>query len=362
MCLIVDSDSHVIEPDELWQRHLPQRFRARAPKRVLDADGYERLVLEGKLHRRGAHKAGEGPRRKHSRPGASEPRARLEDMDAEGIDVAVLFPTISLIGLPTVEDPDFATALCRSYNDWLAEMRSLAPARLWAAALVPLHQDVTAAVRELERAVEKLGARAVVVRPNPVLGRDLGDASFAPFWETAARLGVPVCLHEGASALVSAAGGDRFSNYMMRHLLSHPLEQMVACTTLILEGVLERHPDLRVAFMEAGAGWVPYLLARMDEHFRTMGHLVADRVKHKPSTYFNRQCFVACDADEETLPGTVSCLGDDRILFASDYPHFNGTFPGAVAPIKDRSDLGVESRAKILGTNALRLFRAQVDS
>lgn len=356
MALVIDSDSHVIEPDDLWAQRLPRGFRARAPRRIIDEGGYERLLLEGKLHRRGAHRAGEGPRQKHRRPGASAPIPRLADMDAEGIDVTVLFPTVALMGLPTIEDPEYAGAFCGAYNDWMGELCQTAPTRLWAAALVALHQDVDGAIRELERAVRQLGAKAVVLRPNPVLGRDLGHEAFEPFWEAAARLGVPICLHEGASALVPAAGADRFSNYMLRHLLSHPMEQMVAFTAFVLQGILARHPTLKVAFMEAGAGWVPYLLGRMDEHLRTMRHLAGEDVTLAPSDYFRRQCFVACEADEETLPSSIAVLGDENFLFASDYPHFNGTFPGAVQPLQARSDLSEESRKRILGGNASRMF------
>jgi len=353
---VIDCDGHVIEPDEVWPRFLPPQYRDRAPRRVRDELGFERVLLEGKLHRRGAHPVGGGPRKKHLRPGASEPRPRLEDMDLEGIQSALLFPTIAFICFSSVSDPAFATALCRAYNDWIAAFCGENPDRLRAVALVPLHQDVHAAIEELHRAVGSLGLRGVGLRPNAIGGRELSHESFEPFWTEIEKLGVPVCLHEGASALVPAAGGDRFDNYLVRHLLSHPLEQMVACTALVMGGVLERHPRMKVAFLESGAGWVPYLLDRMDEHVRIMGHLVAENVKIKPSEYFKRQCFVACEADEACLPAVIDLLGDDNIVFASDYPHFNGTFPGAARPLREHPRLPEASIAKILRENAARLL------
>jgi predicted TIM-barrel fold metal-dependent hydrolase len=277
-------------------------------------------------------------------------------MDRESIDVTVLFPTIALMCFPIVVEPAFALALCRAYNDWISAFCSADPLRLWAAAVVPLHQDVDAAIRELERAATRLCLRAVVVRPNPIAGRDLADPAFEPFWEKAEHLGIPVCVHEGASALVPAAGGDRFSNYLMRHLLCHPVEQMVACSAFIFGGILDRHPRLKVAFLEAGAAWAPYLLDRMDEHAAVMGHLVADNVKMKPSHYFKRQCFVSCEAEEAGLANTLELLGADNVVFASDYPHFNGRFPGATDPLRYHPRLSLASRAKILSRNGSRLF------
>jgi len=353
---VVDCDGHVVEPDDLWVRGLPAGLRHRAPRRVIDDQGFERVVLEGRTHRRGANRSGEGPRAKHQMAGASQPQARLRDLDLEGIDRAVLFPTIAFICFPSVEDPELADALCRAYNDWIAGFCAADPRRLSAVALLPLHQSVELAVAELRRAVDTLGLCGVGVRPNPIQGRDLTHPSLEPLWTEMEELGVPLFVHEGASALVPAAGGDRFDNYLIRHLLCHPLEQMTACAGLILRGVLERHPRLLVAFLEAGAGWVPYLLDRMDEHVRVMGHLVADEVRLRPSDYFRRQCFVACEAEEILLPAVVEAFGD-RLIFASDYPHFNGTFPGALAPLRAHPGLSEEAKARILGRNSKPLLQ-----
>jgi uncharacterized protein len=355
-CGVIDCDGHVIEPDEVWLRHLPRSQQDRAPRRILDEHGFERVLIEGRIHRRGAHRRGEGPRVKHQMLGAHEPLARLRDLDLEGIDRAVLFPTIAFICFPSVEDPVLATALCRAYNDWISEFCNVDRRRLTAAALVPLHQTIEGSIIELHRAIEDLGLCGVGVRPNPIQGYDLMHPAMEPFWIEVERLRVPVFIHEGASALVAAAGADRFENYLIRHALCHPLEQMTACAGLILSGVLERHPALRIAFLEAGVGWVPFLLDRMDEHVRVMGHLVAENISGKPSDYFRRQCFVACECDEVLLPAAIELLGDDNIVFASDYPHFNGTFPGAVAPLRDHPQLSLDARAKILGKNAGRLL------
>lgn len=359
---VVDCDGHVIEPDSIWRQYLPTQFHERAPRRIVDDDGFERVLIEGKLHRRGANRHGEGPRKKHLLAGAFDPHARILDMDRDGIDAAVLFPTIAAICFPSVEDPAFALELCRAYNDWISDFCKTAPERLRAVALVPLHQDTPAAVSELRRAVELKGLCGVALRPNPISGRALHHSDFDPFWTEAERLGIPICLHEGTSALVEAAGCDRFDNYMVRHFLSHPMEQMLSWTSFILGGVLPRHPRLSVAFLEAGAGWVPYFMDRADEHYRIMSHLVKTDVPRPPGEYFREQCFVACEPDEVTLPGTVEILGADNLLFSSDYPHFNGTFPGSTESLKNNLKLSAEVRAKIFGQNAMRLYARSFQS
>jgi uncharacterized protein len=138
-------------------------------------------------------------------------------------------------------------------------------------------------------------------------------------------------------------------------VISHPFEQQLACLTLIAGGVFERFLDLKVAFMECGVGWLPYWLDRMDKDFEHLGWY-APNLRLKPSEYFQRHCFVSCDPDEKMMNYVATVLGDDNILFASDYPHFDAMFPGAVTAVADREELSESSKKKILGANAARLL------
>ena len=138
-------------------------------------------------------------------------------------------------------------------------------------------------------------------------------------------------------------------------MISHPFEQQMALLSLICGGVLERHPKMRVTMVEAGVAWVPYWIDRMDDHVEHWGHASLP-LKEKPSYYFKRQCFVSAEGAERLLPFTVDAIGDDNICFSSDYPHPDHPFDGVVAELKSMPRLSDESKRKILGDNAARLF------
>jgi uncharacterized protein len=358
----VDADGHVLEPWRAWDG-VPDRWRPRA---VTDDRGLDHVLVAGqevfvaRLGQMGTPGTDVGAPvgpvpLEEARAGAYDPGARLVDMDAEGIDAAVLYPTIGL-GFWGIADVDAAVAVARAYNDWLAGYCRAAPGRLYGAAMVPF-QDPAAAVAELVRAREELGFVAAFVRPNPCRGRTLVDPAHEPFWEAAAGLGVAVAVHEGLQMAVPPLGADRQpTNVLVLHAISHTLEQMLACAQLIGLGVLERHPSLRVVFLEAGGGWAPYWLARLD-HQVPAYHRYAPGLSMLPSEYFARQCWVSFEIDEATLPALVPFIGDDRVVWGSDYPHADSTFPGAVKELLDTvAPLPTDSRRRILGDNAVALY------
>jgi uncharacterized protein len=363
---IIDADGHVLEPRSAWAS-LPDAYR---PAITTDAGGLDHVAVGGqevfvaRLGQMGlpGTDVGEpvGPvPLEDARAGASNPVARLADMDGEGIDEVVLYPTIGL-GFWAITDAAAAVAVAQAYNDWLADYCSADPARLHGAAMVPF-QDPEAAVAELERAREDLGFVSAFVRPNPCLGRTLVDPANERFWSAAASLGVPVAVHEGFQTAIPPLGSDRQpTNVLVLHAVSHTLEQMLACAQLIGTGVLERHPTLKVVFLEAGGGWAPYWLGRLDHQVPSY-HRYAPPLSLLPSEYFARQCWVSFEIDEETLPALAPFLGPDRIVWGSDYPHADSTFPGAVAEIeKAVSPMDEESRRRILGANAAELYSLDV--
>jgi predicted TIM-barrel fold metal-dependent hydrolase len=142
-------------------------------------------------------------------------------------------------------------------------------------------------------------------------------------------------------------------------MISHPFEQMLAVLSMICGGILERYPRLRVSFMEAGCSWMPYWLERMDEHYESYGW-EAPELTMAPSEYFRRQCAVSCDVYEKGLAYAVGQLGEDCVVFMSDYPHSDGVFPGSVEAIRTRQDLSELAKRKILGGNAVRLLKLSV--
>ncbi len=346
---VIDADGHVNEPEDLWAERLPEQYHRMAPRRVLDSQGRIRLFIAEELQPFLPSLTME----QAQRPGGVDPNARLVDMNAEGLDVAVCFTSIGLY-FGGVADADLNAALCRAYNDWLYDYTQAAPDRLAGVAMVP-QLDVGLAMEEAERAVRDLGFKAVMWRPNPIAGRDLDHPALAPFLSLMEELGAALAIHEGTTQNLPQAGLDRFDNYLYRHMVSHPHEQQMACMTLICGGALERHPRLKVVFLESGAGWIAHWLERMDDHIKHWGY-TSGPLALKPSEYYQRQCFISADPDEAIIPGLVQALGDDTLVFATDYPHSDSIFPGVVAALRDRTDLSEESKAKILGENAARLY------
>jgi len=343
----IDADGHVMEPDEIWLRFLEPSLHPMAPRRVTDSQGRMRHLVGGQL---------EAPIPMPAAgwdlpAGGYDPKARLEHMDGQGIARSLLFPTTALY-FAGVRDASVQAALCRAYNDWLHTFCAADRERLLGVAVVP-QADVSASLAEARRAVNELGFRAVMLRPNPVAGRGLDDPAFTPLWETLEELDVPVAIHEGTTQDLPQSGRDRFDNFLFRHVCSHPHEQQIACLALIGAGVLERHPGLRAVFLESGCGWIAHWLERMDEHMESWGFASAP-LALTPTEYFQRQCFITAEPGERTLSAMVELVGDESFLFATDYPHPDALGEGVVARITATAGLSPESQARILQRNAER--------
>jgi predicted TIM-barrel fold metal-dependent hydrolase len=352
---IIDADGHVQEPPDLWERWLEDAFRADAP--VRGPDGVWRWrdapVTDGlEFGRKTRERYGE-----FLAMGWSA-ESQLLAMDRMGVDAAYLFPTMGLFLWHQDDLPaELATAMTRAYNDWLADFAAIDSARLRPVAALHL-ADVDAAVTEARRAVAQYDVRAIYVRPNPVAGRTLASGDLEPLWKWCEAAGVAVALHEGAHARVQTAGDDRFTTDFARWSCSHPMEMMMAFASLLEGGVLERHPGLRVGFLEAGCGWVPYWLWRLDERWENVAPEVADTVTMPPSDYFRRQCWVSLEADEPYLGEVVDLVGADRVVFASDYPHPDHLpdLTDTLVALQDR--LGTTTLARILDDNARAFYGA----
>ncbi len=244
-------------------------------------------------------------------------------MDQDGIDAALLLPSYAsyLVAMPH-RDPALAHAYADAYNRWLADLVAADPTRLRAAALVA-RLDPDAMIPHARFALDH-GWPAVVVRPNPIAGRLLGDPANDPFWAYCADNGLTVVVHEAAHCRAATAGADRFTSRFATHACSHPMEQMMAFLSLVESGVMERHPTLRFAFLEAGCGWMVNWLWRLDEiEYANLAAEVAATVKRRPSDYFHRQCGIGFEPDEPLLPETFAFLGETRVFFGSDFPHLD---------------------------------------
>jgi uncharacterized protein len=364
---VLDSDIHIIEPPDLWQRYIDPEFRARAPYGLTEDMGDLRLAHDGKPWGRVAGDANSSRRREgHSYAHNQErwrpfkergwaSKVQLEAMDTEGIDVAVVYPSRGLFALSVPDmDPPFAAAMARAYNNWLKDFCSEDPRRLIGAGMISPF-DVNDAVSEARRCVKELGFRGVFLRPNIVKGRNWHDPYYEPLWTMLEELQVPLGFHEGAGALLPQVGEQFGANAMLKHVYCHPVEMMLAAGSFCMGGILERHPRLRVAFLEGNCGWVPFLMWRMDEHWERQGDVYAPELKMAPSEYFKRQCFVSAECDEVPVKYVIDAIGDDRIVFSTDFPHGDSKFPRAVASFLELP-IAEESKRKILWDNCAAYY------
>ena len=288
-----------------------------------------------------------------------DPPSYLRAMDAQGIDAVVLYPSV---GLFVPYQPELSAAesadACRRYDDWVAGYCAHDETRLAATGIAPL-ADPKRAAAEARRGAE-LGLVAMMARPNHLYGRNLGDRAYDPLYDALEETGLVLAVHEGLGLRGPTIGRDRFDGFALRHTCSHPLEQMAAMASLVLDGALERHPGLRVAFLESGTGWVPYWLSRLDDHREWMAGSETAGLSLSASEYFERQCIVSSDPEDRLVTSSVAALGADRIVWASDFPHPDAEFPGAVAEFCEHAgDLGPDELDAVFWTTPLRFYRLE---
>jgi predicted TIM-barrel fold metal-dependent hydrolase len=377
---VVDADGHVVEPPWMWQEYIEPAYRDYVPRCVKLADGHDWVIrsslaqpgdtsqpLDDTTMRRvpaAAQIAGRSWDENWDLPfrtgiqGAWDPHARIKDMDADGIDVAILYPTTMLAYVP---DPGFAAARCRAYNNWLADYLKPHPQRLFGSAAVPL-QDIPAAIEELHRAVEQLGFRGVFIRPNPYAeNAPFTHPMYDAFWAECEALGVPVGLHVFLNPDMPGACRDlkihqTFRDIYFTQAVSNPIDLMCCVSWFCAAGILDRFPRLRVIFLEGGGGWLWSWLERLDHH----SHIWRSQVpwqKMLPSERFRANCSISFDADEKMLCPTVQLLGSEPVIWASDYPHPDAKLPGVVDELRENiARLPEKDQRNILGENALRLY------
>ena len=348
--IAIDADGHVLESDELFSDYLDPTYRNRTKGWALNEDNNRRFIVDGVCHP--PH-----PKEISSRkPMTAENRIKV--LDKERVQAAVLFPSATTIA--TYLDPEFADAMVRAHNSWMSDYVKPYPDRLFFAAPVSIN-DAGTAIAEARRAVNELGSVAIMIKPNPTEGRTLDRSEYDTFYSAVQELGVPLILHE-STGCGETMGGDRYGgimdppSYVYNHIISHAFEQMFGAMSIIAGGVLERFPLLRVGFFEAGCSWVPYWLARLDEHYHhpKLGPYLGG-LTMKPSEYFDRQCFVTCDPGDHTIPLAIQGIGFHKIMFSTDYPHFDSS-SGVVRDFLALERISNDDRHKILWENAENFF------
>lgn len=363
---IVDTDTHQMEPDTIWEEYIDDRYKAVAPRNGRAASGRNTLMVEG-----GPLTAEEGKypmaapefltavhkamqRFERARKAGFNAESRIADMDEQGVDVQVLYPTVGgqMLG-KNFKDTKLLAACCRAYNNWSAEFCNFAPQRLRWAAMLPL-QDVEESIIEARRTAA-MGCVSYYVRPNPTAGRNLYHRDYWPLWGEIEKLNKPISIHDSGSPQLPSFG-ERMDTHVTGHIMAHPFEAMTAMMSLIWYGMFEKFPRFTVVHVEADAGWVPYWLQRMEQHWDFSGNAEHPELKKRPTEYFKSNIFVACRSDEMTLKPALELVGDDNFVWNTDYPHPDGTWPWALGKM-DEQPIPEASKRKILWDNAARAFR-----
>jgi predicted TIM-barrel fold metal-dependent hydrolase len=365
---VVDADGHILEPLDLWDHYIDPSFRDRAPRIVKTNDGKERLVIEenmvgdsrisiGRIGGVGARQgivAADTLAYKDGKPGGFDPHKRIPDMDADGIDAVFLYPSLGLFS-GAIHDPQLAAAVCRAYNRWLADYCKPYPDRLFGVAMLPL-QDVDLAIAEMRFAKKELAFKGGFLRPNPYDGKMINHPDFEPFWAAAEDLDFSIGFHEGASSGMPTVGVDRFEGRGAKHIISHTMEMMLACLAVIWGGVCEKHPKVRIGFLESGGGWIAPWLDRMDRHFDDQSFNDSG-LKTRPSDLFRRNCWISFEPVEGSLSVLADYVGPNKIMWATDYPHSDGFFPGAPDMMRERlKETSPETQRGVLAGGALAFY------
>ncbi len=380
---VIDADSHVMEPDDLWDRYLDRRFQAYAPKtRRLSADHPYFMSTEVAGHKWEAR--GHIDRTPYLHDGRGgflhytqvygdyirmgwSAEAYLLYMDRAGIDYAVLYPTLALHSTAVPElDPKAAAAIKRAYNDWLHDFCNAGQGRLIGVAALDL-RDVGLAVQEARRCVRELGCRAVYILPEtPAEGMPLDHPTYDPLWAEIASLGVALGTHEAMfhkMGSVGYAGAKQVAGTSIAYAPSAAtfgLGEMLA--GMMFAGmVCARHPDLRVIFTESSIGWAATWLPFLDEKWERASTQGAQGLPpHKPSHYFRRQCYISGEPGERAYAYAIDAGFEDCLMTATDFPHPEVPgFPRVLDPLfaEGHGRLQPQYLRKILWDTPAKVFR-----
>jgi predicted TIM-barrel fold metal-dependent hydrolase len=357
---VYDTDAHICEPPALWQEYCDPAYRDLVLRAEAGPTSKDTMWVNGECRDTRISQAcipgayGDSTKTWDDiTPGSYDPAARLEVMDAEGLDIALIFPTLALLS-GDIERGDVAAANARAYNRWITDFVAHDQERFYAVGVLPL-QSVDAAVEEVTFIAEQ-GLSGVTFRPERYHGLELFSPEMDRVWAAVEDADLLVGIHGSFGSRMPSFASTRYDNPFDVHLVCHPFEAMASVMEIVASGILDDHPRLRVGFIESGIGWLPYWLERLDEHKETMGHLVP-RLKRDPTEIFSEQCFITMTARETESFEQLTDMGlAHTILWGSDYPHYDCTYPGALAELDEAFDrLGrTDLRDEVLYTNARR--------
>lgn len=366
----IDADGHILEPPDLWETYLEEKYRPRALRIQVDDEGYEYLEIDqvpSKRSRRGSLGllGAMGEEDMRPRPdrryadnmpyGACNAADRLDLMDQENLDCTLLYPTIGLLWEVELTDAELSLAYCRAYNRWIADFCRDSGGRL-----VPIAQltllDVEGSVVELERAVRD-GCKGAWVNPFNHRRVIHGDPAHDPLFQKCVELDVPLAIHPTFTPHGAAEGifdWPRSGRAWGEAIWLRSIVQQALISFFSL-GTLERFPDLRLGVLEAGSGWIGALLDRLDAYSESLN---IDRPS--ATELFRKQCFISGDPDERAAPLIIDHVGAECFMWATDYPHPDHPHTWVDDLTRYAQALSDKARPKVLGDNVRRIYRLSV--
>ncbi|HXW83909.1 MAG TPA: amidohydrolase family protein [Candidatus Binataceae bacterium] len=368
--IVVDADGHILEPPDLWERYLEDRYRARAIKVVRNDKGLECLQYDGKLAVQAqpgflSALGGMGREQSELRPdpdrtyvksapfGSMDARERVELLDRENLAKAVLYPTLGILWEAEVDDVELSQAYCRAYNRWIAEF-----CRPYSDRIIPIAHlslgDPQAAAAELRRAV-KDGCRGAFVAPFTITHKPHGHPDHDPVFAAAQELDVPLAIHPTFEP--RGLNRARFHGMERMPLLGVIASQILQqpLSTFFQYGVFDRFPRLKLVVLESGSSWLGFWMDRMDEGYEAwMGRTIP--LKRKPSEYVREQVWISGDPDEQATAHVIDYVGRDRFFWASDFPHpdHGGKYLAALERMV--APMSPEARRGVVGANVINCY------
>lgn len=366
---VIDADGHFFEPIDIWDRFIEEEYYDKRPRvrevymksRMefeLDGTFFTKSKLPPSVKKRYANqeqKYGDAFRSGWS------PKSRIDDMDKYGWDIQVCLPTAGHVGAQmSRKDPQLGSAVVRAFNNWAYSYCQEDPKRIKWVSVVPGGNSVEM-VKEVKRTHRKGSVALIISTPSD--GHWWHTEEFNPLWDVCQELEMPLLLHGNETRTGGPATYDRYAGMhgpfdAIHHAIGFPMENMIGVAHFMLTGIFDRYPNLKLAILEANCGWLPFWLSRLENCSSGRQEVTFDAppLDASPWEYFDRQCFIACDADEIGINFCIEHVGDNNIVFNTDYPHADAPDPWEPVPNMLGQPISDESKRKIMWDNSIGLY------
>jgi len=350
---VIDADGHVLEREQDVRKYLREPFNHRTTPLTPRDQPWDNDLTQWRPQDGPTYSPAPGVVYRRDMSPAEQVEAWEKICEHHGFEHAVCFPT-GAGRVAKLREKDWQLAVARAYNDHFAKEYNALSERVHCVGVLPLAYPEEAA-KELRRAVTEQGLIGFeLVTAGVNLG--FGDPFYDPIYKAAEELGVAICFH-GTRGFSEQYGSEALSTFHEVHTYAFTAGMLLHFTSVVSQGLTVRFPNLRLAFLEIGATWLPYYLDRLDEHWEKRAQWETPLLKKKPSQIVREsKLYFSIEAGESLLPQAIDYVGDDHFLYASDIPHWDNEFPKSMHEVMEHPGLSQTTKEKILHRNALDLF------